>query len=113
MATAKVQISCASAQSDRHLFNCSWEILLVKPPGGSGTLIFSYLRRLGSILWFKILNFNIFGGFQKSEYFGGMQILWIFFGVITKLDSIKGSFLCILGSSLKVKIQNGGFLGCW
>ena len=31
-----------------------------------------------------------------------------FFGVITKLDYIKGSFLCILGSFLKVKVQNGG-----
>ena len=36
----------------------------------------------------------------------------IFWGVITKLDYIKRSFLCILGSFLKVKVQNGGiFLG--
>ena len=28
----------------------------------------------------KILNFNIFGVFQKTEYFGGMKIMWIFFG---------------------------------
>ena len=27
----------------------------------------------------KILNFNIFWGFQKTEYFGGMKIMWIFF----------------------------------
>ena len=43
-------------------------------------------------------------------------------GVITKLDYILGSFLCILGSFLKVNVQNGGyflvakisniFLGC-
>ena len=26
------------------------------------------------------MNFNIFGGFQKTEYFGGMKIMWIFFG---------------------------------
>ena len=38
-----------------------------------------------------------------------MKILWIFFGVITKFDYIKGSFLCILGSFLKVKVQNGGY----
>ena len=37
-----------------------------------------------------------------------MKILWIYFGVITKLDYINGSFLCILGSFLKVKVQNGG-----
>ena len=33
-------------------------------PGG--TMVFSYIRRLGS--GFKLLNFNIFGGFQKNEY---------------------------------------------
>ena len=45
--------------------------------------------------------------------FWGMKILWIFFGVITKLDYIYESFLCILGSFLKVKVQNGGiFEGC-
>ena len=37
---------------------------------------------------FKILNFNIFGGFQKKKYFWGMKILLIFLGVITKLDYI-------------------------
>ena len=36
----------------------------------------------------------------------------IFFGVITKLDYVKGSFLCFLGSFHKVKVQNEGyFLG--
>ena len=30
------------------------------------------------------------------------------FGVITKLDYISGSFLCILGSFFKVKVQKGG-----
>ena len=38
-----------------------------------------------------------------------MKILWKFLGVFTKLDYIKGSFLCILGSFLKVKVQNGGY----
>ena len=64
-------------------------------PKGGGTLIFSYIRRLG----FKILIFNIiiiiiffFGGggvgVRKINIFLGMKILWIFFGVITKLDYI-------------------------
>ena len=49
------------------------------------TLIFSYIRRLRLIWGVKILNFNIFfwgggGGVQKTEYFGGMKIMWIFFG---------------------------------
>ena len=34
---------------------------------------------------FKILNFNIFGVLRKIIIFGGMKILWIFLGVITKL----------------------------
>ena len=34
---------------------------------------------IGHILRFKILNFNIFGGFQKMNIFWGMKILWIFF----------------------------------
>ena len=37
---------------------------------------------------FKILNFNIFQGFQKMNIFWGTKILWIFLGVITKLDYI-------------------------
>ena len=44
--------------------------------------------------------------------FGGLKILWIFFGVTTKLAYILGSFLFILGYFLKGKVQNGGyFLG--
>ena len=27
--------------------------------GGGGSLIFSYIRRLGSFFWFNFLNFNI------------------------------------------------------
>ena len=44
------------------------------PPGwggGGGTLIFSYIRRLGNFFWFNIVNFNTFGGFQKNKYFLG------------------------------------------
>ena len=42
-------------------------------PRGGGTLIFSYIRRLGSFFGVKILNFNIFGGFQKNKYFWGYE----------------------------------------
>ena len=79
-------------------------------PRGS-TRIFSYIRRLGSFFfWLKILNFDIFRGFSE-KIFCGMKILWISFGVITQLDYIKWSFLCILGSFLKVKVQIGAFFG--
>ena len=45
-------------------------ILKVTVPsqGVGGTLIFSHIRRLGPFFGFKILNFNIFGDFQKNEY---------------------------------------------
>ena len=39
----------------------------VVPQVEGGTLIFSYIRRLGSLFFgFKILNFNIFGGFSEK-----------------------------------------------
>ena len=44
--------------------------------GGGGTLILSYIRWPG--LFFRIQNFQFqyFGGFQKTEYFGGMKFFW-------------------------------------
>ena len=56
----------------------------------------------------KILNFNKFLGFQKNKYFFGCDDFVDIFGVITKLDYVKGSFLCILESFIKLKVQNGG-----
>ena len=35
-----------------------------------------------------MLNFNIFLGFQKNNFFGGYEDFWILFVVITKLDYI-------------------------
>ena len=59
------------------------------PPGvGGGTLIFSYKRRLGSFFWVQNFEFQYFWGFRKMNIFWGMKILWIFLGVITKLDYI-------------------------
>ena len=78
--------------------------------GGGGTLIFSYIRRLGSFFWFEIyFEFQyIFGFFQKNVYFLGYEdFVNIFFGVTTKLDNNLGSFLCILWYFLKVKVENG------
>ena len=36
------------------------------PRGGGGTLIFSYIRRLGSFFGVQNLNFNISLGYQKK-----------------------------------------------
>ena len=56
--------------------------------GGGGTLIFSYIRWLGSFFGFTILNFKLFLGFQKKKKILSLKILWIFFGVITKFGYI-------------------------
>ena len=54
-----------------------------------GTLIFSYIRRHEYFFfWFKILKFSFFQVFRKMNIFLGMKVLWIFLGVITKLDYI-------------------------
>ena len=42
-------------------------------PRGGGTLIFSRIRRLGPFFGLKILNFNIFWGFQKITIFWGYE----------------------------------------
>ena len=76
-----------------------------------GTLIFLYIRRLGSFLGVQNFEFQYLFGFLENEYFWGMTILWTFFGVITKLDYINGSFVCILGTFLKVKRKNWGIFG--
>ena len=63
-------------------------------PGGGGggggySDIFTYI---GSGHFLGVLNFEFqyFGGFSEKKmiFFWGMKILWIFFGVITKLDYI-------------------------
>ena len=38
--------------------------------GGGGTQIFSYKHTAWTFFWFKILKFNIFGGFRKMNSFG-------------------------------------------
>ena len=40
----------------------------------------------------------------------GVKILWILFGVITILDYILGTFLCILGSFIKSRYRIGNIL---
>ena len=74
-------------------------------PGGF--LIFSHIRRLGLFLGVKNSEFQYFLGFsEKLIFLGGMKILWIFFGGHHKIGLVFGSFLCILGSFFKVKVQN-------
>ena len=80
---------------------------------GGGTRIFSYIRRLGSFFAFRILNFNIFGGFQKKDFFGGMRILWIFFESSQNWTIFRGHFYAFFGLFLRSRYRMGDtFLGC-
>ena len=55
--------------------------IVISAQGGGGTLIFSYIRRRGPFFWVQISEFQYFLGFsEKLIFFGGMKILWIFFG---------------------------------
>ena len=49
--------------------------------GGGGTLIFSYIRRLGSFFWAQNFEFKYFlRVVRKMNIVLGMKILWIFLG---------------------------------
>ena len=77
--------------------------------GGGGNLIFSYIRRLGSFFGVKILNFNIFGVFQKNKYFLGVMILWIFFGGSSQNWTIFwGHFYAFYGLFLRSRYRMWG-----
>ena len=72
-----------------------------KPQGEGDTLMFSYIRRLGSFFECSKFDFEHFffffggGGGQKNKYFGGTRILWIFFGVITNWTIFRGHFYAL------------------
>ena len=88
---------------------------LVSEGAGGGIWYFHTYVGSGHFLGFKILNFIIILGFQKKWYFWGYEDFVDIFWGHHKIDYIKGSFICILGYFLKVKVglQNGGyFLGC-
>ena len=55
---------------------------------GDGTLILPYIRRLRPFLGVQILNFIIFGGCQKDEYFCGLG--WGLKGYDETVDISRG-----------------------
>ena len=62
---------------------------------------------------FKILNLDIFGFFRKMNILLGMKILRIIFLGHHKIGLYLGAISTNLGSFLKIKVQNGGYvLGC-
>ena len=59
---------------------------------------------------FKILNFNIFGGFKKEKYFLGYEdFVDIFLGCHHKIGLYLGVISMQFRSFLKGKVQNGGY----
>ena len=56
--------------------------------GGGGTLIFSYICKLGSFFGGQIFEFQYFGGFQKNEYFLGMKYYVDIFGGHPKIGLV-------------------------
>ena len=86
----------------------------VSTGGGGGTLIFSHIRRFGLFFGFKILNFNIFGGFQKNEYFLGYEdFVDIFGGSSQNWASLRVISMLFRVFFLKVNVQNWDiFWGC-
>ena len=76
-------------------------------PGG--TLISSYIRRLGPFLGVQIFEFLYYlGVFRKMNNFWGLKILWIFLGGQRTIGQVLGAIYMHLGSFLKVKIENIG-----
>ena len=60
------------------------------------TLISSCIRRLESFLGFKILNFNIFWGFQKNkEFFGYGNYVENLLGSSENWTIFRGNFFAI------------------
>ena len=83
------------------------EILLLRsvcpfvPQGGGGCiLIFSYIHRPMLFFGFKTLNFNNFGGFQKTEYLWEYEdFVDIFWG-----HHKIGLYLEVISMHLRVKV---------
>ena len=78
-----------------------------------GTLIFSYMRRLGSFFGVQNFEFQYLRGFSEKRIFWGYQDFVDIFWGHHKIGLYFGVISMILWSFLKVKVQNGDiFWGC-
>ena len=60
---------------------------------GGYSEIFIHTLAQRNFFGFKILNFNIFGGFQKNQFFGGYEyFVDIFLGSPQNLPIFRGHF---------------------
>ena len=77
-------------------------MIFARGGGGGGTLIFSYIRRLGPFFGGQIFEFQYFLGFQKNEYhFGYEKFLDIFLGSSQNWTSFRGYFYVFWGLFLR------------
>ena len=96
-----------------HMHTAHWCFMGHHPRGGGGgTLIFSYIRRLGPFFGFKILNFNIFWGCQKNKYFLGYEdFVDIFWGSSQNWTIFRFDFYAFKGIFLRSIYRMGIFFG--
>ena len=67
-----------------------------------GTLIFSYIRRLGPFFWGQIFEFQYFFGFsEKYIFFGYENFADIFLGSSQNWTSFRGYFYVFYGLFLR------------
>ena len=65
------------------------------------------------VFWFKILNFNFLGGFQKNEFFGGYEDFVDIFGGSSQNWASLRIISMQFRAFFKVKVQNWDiFLDC-
>ena len=63
-------------------------------------MIFLYIRRLGSYFWVQNFEFQYFLAFsEKSLFWGGIKILWIFLGSSQNWTIFRGHFCLFKGLS--------------
>ena len=87
-------LSCSS-DNDIRDFTKGKSYLTHAPRGGGGTLIFSFIRRLG--VFFSFFFFVFFFGGGGSEKKWGLTILWIFLG-----SSQIGLYLGVISMHLRI-----------
>ena len=85
--TSKKSVPC-SPNSEKMPFK-----IHVKSPRGRGTLIFSYIHRLGSFFGVQNFEFQYLWGFQKNEYFLGYEdFVDTFWGSSQNWTILRGHF---------------------
>ena len=75
--------------------------------GGGGVCIYVGWDHFGG---FKILNFNILGGFRNISIFGGMKILWIYHNKIGLVLEVISIHFRDFRGFLKVNVQDGDII---